>query len=200
MFLTQRCVDEHGVIPQFSHMMLDILNQVTAEEIFVHLSRAGAWNFLSYFLLAEVLEEFNLLTSSQNLDSEFKSFEQEVNKFKRNTLLMQFLRCWSGRCDDDQVFPGYRSVIVKSIADPASFTIANACETAGLLAGEFNLKHIAFELCNGRSGSVYIVWRVPAAVTRHMLKMMKESICSRPNLLQYGILEIAIERKIFKVS
>ena len=45
VFLTQRCVDTHNDIPHFSSFVIDIAKKSTFEEIFVFLSRIGAWHF-----------------------------------------------------------------------------------------------------------------------------------------------------------
>ena len=195
VYLNQRCADEHGEIPLFSNLMIDILSQATTEQLFLHLSRIGAWNFLSYFILEEVLDVFEI--DQEDFNSKFSRYKRDVQLFKERTVLMQFLTVWGGRCDEDQVFPGYRSVIARVIGNTASFTIEDACDMGSLLAGQFNLKQLAFRLVNGNHGSVCIKWLVPAAVSKHMLKVMKNK--KRPDLLQLGILELVVEKTIFKV-
>ena len=178
---------------------MDILDQATTEEVFQHMSLIGGWNFISYFILEAVCDEFILeLNESKDFNSEFSRYKQNIQHFKENTLLIDFLSVWSGRCDDDRAIPGSRSVIVKCIANPASFTIADACTMGNMIAGKFNLRQIAFQLSSGRVGSVYIKWFIPVAASTHILEIMRSK--KSPDLLGLGILELAVERKIFQVS
>ena len=198
IWLIQRCADEQEEVPLFSKLMIDIVNQANPEEVFMHMSRTGAWNFLCFFMFEEVLEEFidseTDAAQYESFNSEFSSFKSEVQAFKERTLLLKFLFVWGRKGDCDE---SARSVIVKSIAHHESFTIHDACKIGSLLAGQFSLKQIAFQLSSGDKGSVYIKWLVPAAVSKHIFEVMKSK--KRPDLLKLGILELAVERKIFMV-
>ena len=194
VFLSQRCVDENNEIPGFSEFMTDIVKKSTYEQIFVHMSRIGAWYFLSYLLLKEIIEFYR--SNDQDLSQHIEKYDEDVEQFKQKTLLMDFLAIWRGRCDKDTDLPYCRSVIVKLIANPASFTIADACERANLIAGEFSLKDLG-KMGNGASGSVYIRWLAPAAATERILKIMKGD--KKPDLLKLGVLQLAVERTVFTV-
>ena len=194
VFLTQRCVDTHNDIPHFSSFMIDIAKKSTFEEIFVFLSRIGAWHFLNYSILKDIFAHFRSISSQLRL--QIKEYDDEIEEFKKETLLMDFLAVWGGRCDKDEELPCCRSIIVKSIGDPNSFTIADACDMAGLIAGEFSLNELG-ALASGFSGSMYIKWMAPPAVTKHILKVMRSK--KRPDLLQFGVLQLAVERTVFKV-
>ena len=194
VFLTQRCVDTHNKIPHFSSLMIEIMNMSTFEEVFIHLSRIGAWHFLSYLILKDIFVHFQNI--SPKLHSQIEDYNAKIEEFKQKTLLMDFLAVWGGRYDKDEDLPCSRSVIVKSIGDSASFTIADACDKAGLIAGEFTLKDLGI-LADGSTGSIYIKWLVSPAAAKHILEIMKSE--KRPDLLQFGVLQLAVERTVFKV-
>ena len=195
VFLTQRCVDTHNKIPHFSTFMIEIINRSTFEEVFAHLSLIGAWHFLSYLILKDMFVLFQNITPE--LRSQFDEYNTKTEGFKQRTLLMDFLAVWGGRYDKDEDLPCSRSVIVKSIGDPFSFTIADACDKAGLIAGEFSLKDLGI-LADGSTGSIYIKWLVSPAAAKHILEVMKSE--KRPDLLQFGVLQLAVKRTVFKVS
>lgn len=195
VYLTQCCADNQNEIPLFPRAMLEILRQANHVEIFVNLSRMGAWYFLNYLLLEDILDYFEI--SNQALKEQLKSYSDEIKAFKCDTLLIDFLAVWGGRCDDDRSFPGYRSVIAKSVDSHRSFTIANACKLAQFIAKQFSLKELCLRLASGRPGCVIIKWLVPAPVARYMLKVLESGF--GPDLLQQGVLQLAVERTVFKV-
>ena len=110
---------------------------------------------------------------------------------------MDFLAVWGGRCDRDEDIPCCRSIITKCIGDPSSFTIADAYEESGFVAKEFSLHELG-SMGSGSPGSIYIKWIASLNATKHILENLKSG--KRPDLLQFGVLQLAVERTIFKVS
>ena len=172
--------------------MLELVSIEQVQDIFLLLSRIGAWDFLNFSILVDVLDEFRVT----HLREQMSKYKDKIACFKDETALVDFLSVWGGK-SDDQILPDCKAVIARSGADIASFTLANASEMAGFLADEFNLKLLNFRLANGCPGSVYVMWLVPSSAALHMLKRMKSR--KVPDLLQCGILELGIDRTIFKV-
>lgn len=192
VLVNQLCAGQKGSIPLFSESMLELISIEEIQGIFLLLSRIGAWDFLNFSILSDVLNDFEVTQFKDRMTK----YEEKIARFKKETVLVDFLSVWGGKCDE-QILPDYKAVIAKSGADSATFTLADASEMAGFLADEFNLKVLHFRLANGCPGSMYVMWLVPSSVALHMLEIMKSK--EPPDLLQGGILELGIDRTVFKV-
>lgn len=191
MFLTQRCVDQKSTIPLFQQSMLEIINHSSLEQIIMLMSRIGAWSFLNFHLLEEISTEFEI----HQLVEPIAAYTQEVEHFKEETTLVDFLSVWNGRSGADSI-PDCKPVIVKLKEKWPQFTLADVSKKAGFLANEFHLKPV-FQLANGNAGSVYIMWLVPVAAASHMQILMESQ--NRPDLVSSGINELVIGERIYQV-
>lgn len=104
VYLNHRCTDVKGEIPEFSQLMIEIMQHMTMSETFMCLSRNRAWNFLSYFLLRDVLNEF--VEDDHELKGKLQQYTESIESFKSKTLLLDFLDVWLGKSgesvDDDK--------------------------------------------------------------------------------------------------
>ena len=197
VYLNQRCVDKRGTIPLFEARMNEIIHQSSHHQIFMLMSRIRAWDFLDYSLLLDAVKEFSVYTQASDLQSKITIFEKKVNAFQAETKLIDFLRVWKSHCIEKE-FPVCEMLIAKCEGDMKQVTLADVARKAKLLAGKFNLITLAARFGWGHPGSFYLMWYIPEAVARHIEKNMESK--ERPNLVCFGIQQLVVGRKIYKVS
>ena len=193
VYITQRCVDKRQSIPLFGQQMSEIISQSTHKQIFMLMSQIGAWNFLDYSLLKDILEEFHI-----NINSQLGSYSQEVLEFQKKTRLADYLKVWGIQCLAEER-PSCTTLIAKCTGvGYEEITIDEVCQRAKLLAGEFNLHTLCASIGGAASGCLYLLWYIPELVAKHMERIMKSK--DRPNLASHGFQQLIIGKMIFKVN
>lgn len=192
VYVTQRCVDKRQSIPLFQQRMSEIISQSTHEQVFMLMSRIGAWNFLDYSLLWDIMEEFHV-----SIDSQLHSYSLEVAEFQKNTKLADYLQLWAIKCLAEE-HPSCTTLIAKCTGtDYEEITIDEVCKRAKLLAGEFNLHTLCASIGGAARGCLYLLWYIPESVADHMERIMKSK--DRPNLASHGFQQLIIGKRIYKV-
>ena len=193
VFLNQRCVDKKGSIQLLEKRVLEITSHSTVEETFLLLSEIGAWDFINYEMLEDIISDFEL----EGLSQPITEHKKEISAFMDETVLADYLTVWDG-CREMSAMTDRTPVIAKLKDDWGAYTLADVAEQKCNLASGFRLTSIVLQFENACSGSVYIVWSVPLAVAVYMQRMMESS--DRPDLAQYGIEELVIGDKLNKVN
>ena len=193
VYLSQRCVDERHKIPLFEKRMNDIIHQSTHQQVFMLLSRIRAWDFLDFSLLKDVVNEFQL----PELNPKLASYAQDVCTFQSETKLIDFLKVWKSSCLEKEL-PACEILIAKCSGDMRNLTLADVAKKARIIADKFSLLTLAARLGWANPGSVYLLWYVPEAVSKHIEEVMVSK--ERPNLVCYGIQELVVGKNIYKVS
>ena len=193
VYLSQRCVDKRETIPLFEKRMNDIIHQSCHRQIFMLMSRIRAWDFLDFSLLEDAVNEFQLL----DIQPKIASYTHEVNVFQAETSLIDFLQVWKSSCLDKEL-SACEVLIAKCEGDMMNITLADVAKKAKLLAGQFNLLTLAARFGWGHPGSLYLLWYIPKAVASHIEGIMESK--DRPNLVCYGIQQLVVGKKVYKVS
>ena len=193
VYLSQRCADERQKIPLFEKRMNDIIHQSTHSQVFMLLSRIRAWDFLDFSLLEDAVKEFDL----SELNPELASYTQAVCAFQSDTKLVDFLKVWKSSCLEKEL-PACEILIAKCAGDMKNCTLADVAKKARIIANKFNLLTLAARLGWANPGSVYLLWYIPEAVSKHIEMIMKSK--NRPNLVSYGIQQLVVGNRIYKVS
>ena len=193
VYLSQRCVDKREEIPLFEKRMNDIIHQSCHHQIFMLMSRIRAWDFLDFSLLEDAVNEFEL----SDLQPEIASYTYEVNIFQAETNLSEFLQVWKNSCLEKEL-SACEVLIARCEGDMKNVTLADVAKKARLLAGQFNLLTLAARFSWGHPGSLYLLWYIPKAVACHLEKIMESK--DRPNLVSYGIQQLVVGNKVYKVS
>jgi len=181
----------------FPNSLVQIIEQKDMCGTFGFLTHYEVWNFLNFRTLKNVFEEF-IEDDHQEIMRRFTDYEKELDEFKRKTPLIHFLAVWNGRAGERDV-PGHKALIAKLLDECDTVTIEEAGKRAHLLASQFSVAKLALKLKNGHVGSLYVMWLVPSAVSKRIQAIMKDPK-RRPDLLQIGVMELAVERQIYQVK
>ena len=190
VYITQRCVDRRQSIPLFDRGMIEIISQSTHEQVFMLMSRIGAWNFLDYSLLRDIMNNFDIS------GAELASYSLKVTEFQKNTKLVDYLHVSKMNCLPEEPF--CNTLIAKCTGiNYEEITIDEVCERAKLLAGEFNLHTLCASIGGAASGCLYLLWYIPESVAKHLERTMESK--DRPNLVSHGFQQLIIGKKIYEV-
>ena len=192
VFITQLCADQKENIPLFDEHMSEIINHSTLEELFIFLSRIGAWDFLNFHILACIAQEYD---EDKKLVDKVRKYESEVNEFKKQTKLRDFLRVWPGRTHYKSL-PGRVPLTTKRNIQWDEYTLANLAEDEEYLASQFRLHQFIFHFSNAEPGSVTLMWLIPASAAALIEKAIMEK---EPDLKRMKIQELTVGIFTYKV-
>lgn len=192
VYITQRCADKRQSIPLFEQRMSEIISQSTHEQVFMLMSRIGAWNFLDYSLLQDIVDEFHV-----NVDSQLASYSVEVFEFQKNTKLADYLQLWAIKCLPEELSSCTTLTAKCTGVDYEEITLEEVCKRAKLLASEFNLHTLCALIGGAARGCLYLLWYIPESVAKHVERIMVSK--ERPNLASHGFQQLIIGKKIYKV-
>ena len=120
------------------------------------------WNYLSYDLLDQLLEELTLKKSSfEVIAEEMEKYKTDLQMFRQCTTLKLFCRAdTSTECDPP---PEFRMLVVKHDW-PDTVTLEDVEKFRRRYSQTYNLRKCAMMLHNIRPGSFTITWFVPVTV------------------------------------
>ena len=192
VYITQLSVSLKEYIPQFSEHMAEIFSESSYSQMFAFLSRVGAWGFLNFYLLSCIANRYG----DDDMKRKVEAYGSEVDTFKTETKVKDYLRIWSGRSAYGSL-PERKPLIAKINEEWEHYTLADVAEVEGYLAEEFFLETYVFHLSNGREGSVVLMWLIPAsAVPLIKRAVMEKRMKGAPNICE---LIVDDQRFIFKV-
>ena len=193
IFLTQlyAACKENAPELDSTEQQLATHNIVTIDDVMAQFSKAGAWDFLNFSLLNELIEEYKCSNSKEAIDE----YQKEINQFKSSTKLKDFLRAWSGRASLAYMEQSGKkaTVMVKVEESWSEFTLEQVAQSQMYLADEFRLRQFVFTLANATHGCVRLMWFVSPSVAAEMRKVLQER---KPDLIKGGILQLAIDGRI----
>ena len=194
IYLTSLSVSRKESMPRFGEYMAEIFTETEHSQIFGILSRIGAWSMLNFSLLVDVTEEYG----DDELKTQVSEYKAEVEIFKRETKLQDFLPIWAGRSSYGSL-PNSEALIAKLQGKWGDCSLADVAEVEGCLADEFLLEHQVFHFSNGEPGCVCLMWLIPKSAAT----LIKQAILkSRVYLKETKICELMVvgeETIIFKV-
>ena len=143
------------------------------------------WNYLSYDLLDQLLEELTLKESSfLSIGREMENYKTDLLKFRQRTTLKLFCQAdTSTECDPP---PEFRKLVVKHDW-PDTVTLEDVEKFRRRYSQTYNLRKCAMMLHNIRSGSFTVTWFVPVTVIDILRISKKRAV----NVMVYKEFEVS---------
>ena len=192
--VTSLCVSQKQNIRFYNKSILEVINTQSCEEIFSFLTCLEAWDFLNFHILQVLVKK--CIPGDSGVQEKIDEHAREVEKFKRDTLLQDFIRV---RCNGATPIPGYRTVMVKIERSYRNFTLADLANEEEFLADLFLLNQFIFRLKDGASGCVQITWLVPT----NAIELLKPEVLAAKGkaLKERQIIEIRVDNQyVYTVS
>ena len=190
VYLTQLSgsIKEECPLSVFNEHIHKIVTHSMLTEIFQILSLSGLWSFLNYYLLKRVVDRFG----DSSLKDKIAAYAMEMEEFKQNTKLSDFLRVWSGRTTPHVHSALYdlKPIIMKVNRDWPTCTLSDIADIENFLEGKFLIRRFFLNFSDAHSGCVTVMWLVPAHVIRFMKKVVSE--CSVQPLSIENVIELSL--------
>ena len=143
-----------------------IYNSLT--QIFQWLTLNGCWSFLNFYLLESLVSRY---VRDDGLKDRVTKFKEDMEKFKQEMKLADFLPAWSGRCPHIPA-SGFEPIILRVNKDWGNWTLADVAQMEGFLESRFLINRFILRFANGHYGSVVMMWLVPS----HVIAFLEERI------------------------
>ena len=160
-----------------------IITHSNLTQIFQFLSIHGFWSFLNFYLLDCLVNMYG----DEGLKGHVNAFKADMERFKHEMKLADFLPAWSGRSPHIPA-SGFEPIILKVNKDWSDCTLANVAKLEGFLESRFLINRFLLRFANGHSGSVVIMWLVPS----HVIAFLEKRILpvDIKSLAEVGIIEV----------
>ena len=171
MFLTTLAVSvrEDANPCVFTTGQAAIISSSTLPQVFDWLTMNGFWSFLNFYLLERLVEKY----CDDQMKANVKAFQDEMEKFKSETKLADFLPAWSGRCPHIPASE-FTPIILRVNKDWGDCTLADVAEMEGFIESRFLINRFLLRFANGHPGSVWIMWLVPS----HAVAFLREKMAT----------------------
>lgn len=146
----------------------EIITYNKLPHIFQWLTINGFWSFLNIYLLEKLVDRYS---NNDDLKRRIDEFKKDMEKFKQETKLVDFLPAWSGRCPHIPA-SGFAPIILRVNKDWADCTLADVARLEGFLESKFLFNRFLLRFANGRSGSVVIMWLAPSHAVAYLKKRL----------------------------
>ena len=173
----------------FTHHQAEIITYSTLTQVFQWLTIHGFWSFLNYYLLERLVDKYG----NETLKTSVSAFKADMEQFKSNMKLVDFLPAWSGR-SAHITESGFQAIILRLHKDWSGCTLADVAKMEGYLESRFLINRFIFRFANGRPGSVVIMWLVPSHVIEYIKKIAIE--IGKQSLTEEEIIEVTFESNI----
>ena len=150
----------------FTSQQAEIITYSKLPQIFQWLTINGIWSFLNIYLLEKLVDTYS---NSDDLKQRVATFKEEMQHFKRDMKLVDFLPAWSGRCPHVPS-SGFAPIILRVNKDWGNCTLSDVAEMEGFLESRFLINRFILRFANGHYGSVVIMWLVPAHTITYLKK------------------------------
>ena len=130
----------------FSSHQAEIIAHNKLSQVFQWLGMNGFWNFLNFFLLESLVEKYG----DDGLKERVDVFKQDMEKFKLEMKLVDFLPAWSGRCPHVPA-TGFEPIILRVNKDWPQCTLADIARMEGYLESRFLINRFLLRFANGLS-------------------------------------------------
>ena len=179
----------------FLYHQAEIIAHNKLSQVFQWLTLHGFWSFLNFYLLEKIVDKYG---TDDDLKKRIGAFKHDMEKFKLEMKLVDFLPAWSGRCPHIPA-AGFEPIILRVNKDWPQCTLADIAKMEGYLESRFLINRFILRLANGRYGSVVIMWLVPSQAIAYL----KERIMAvgTKSLREEGIIEVMLgENFVMKVN
>ena len=120
------------------------------------------------------------------------AFKQDMEEFKRDTKLVDFLPAWSGRSPHISE-SGFQAIILRMNKDWSGCTLADVARMEGFLESRFLINRFILRFANAQPGSVVIMWLAPIHAVEYLKKKIKE--IGKVSVERPEIIEVAFSDK-----
>lgn len=174
----------------FTSHQVEIIVYNTLPQIFQWLTLNGCWSFLNFYLLESLVDRY---VPDDALTKRVAKFKEDMEIFKQEMKLADFLPAWSGRCPHVPA-SGFEPIILRVNKDWADCTLAHVAEMEGFLESRFLINRFILRFANGCYGSVVIMWLIPS----HVIAYLKEKIMAigTKSLSEIGIVEVKFSNNL----
>ena len=178
----------------FTSHQAEIISNNKLSQVFQWLSMNGFWSFLNFFLLESLVEKYG----DDGLKECVDVFKQDMEKFKLEMKLVDFLPAWSGRCPHVPA-TGFEPIILRVNKDWPQCTLADISKMEGYLESRFLINRFLLRFANGSYGSVVIMWLVPSQAIAYLKRRIM--VVGTKSLEEEGIIEVIFgENFVIKVQ
>ena len=169
----------------FTSHQAEIIVYNSLTQIFQWLTLNHCWSFLNFYLLESLVNRY---VRDADLKGRVTKFKEDMETFKKDMKLADFLPAWSGRCPHIPA-SGFEPIILRVNKDWGNCTLAHVAEMEGFLESRFLINRFILRFANGHYGSVVIMWLVPS----HVIAFLKERIMAigTKSFSMVGIIEMA---------
>ena len=129
----------------FTSHQAEIIVYNSLTQIFQWLTLNGCWSFLNFYLLESLVSRY---VRDDCLKDSITKFKADMEKFKQEMKLADFLPAWSGRCPHIPV-NGFESIIFRVNKDWADCTLADVARMEGFLESRFLINRFILRFANG---------------------------------------------------
>jgi hypothetical protein len=150
----------------FTSQQAEIITYSKLPQIFQWLTINGIWSFLNIYLLEKLVNKYS---NNDDLKQHVATFNEEMQGFKRDMKLADFLPAWSGRCPHVPA-SGFAPIILRVNKDWGDCTLGDVAEMEGFLESRFLINRFILRFANGHYGSVVIMWLVPTHAITYLKK------------------------------
>ena len=150
----------------FTSRQAEIITYNKLPQIFQWLTINNVWSFLNIYLLEKLVGTYS---QSDALKQRIARFKEEMQKFKREMKLADFLPAWSGRCPHVPT-SGFAPIILRVNKDWGDCTLADVAEMEGFLESRFLINRFILRFANAHYGSVVIMWLAPTHAIAYLKK------------------------------
>ena len=155
----------------FTSHQAEIITYSDLTQIFQWLSIHGFWSFLNFYLLERLVEKF--ASGNVQLKESVDVFKRDMEEFKHDTKLVDFLPAWSGRSPHISE-SGFQAIILRINKDWSECTLADVAKMEGFLESRFLINRFILRFANAQPGSVVIMWLAPVHAVEYLKKKLKE--------------------------
>ena len=166
------------------------------KSIFSEIVKYGLWDSLNYYLLESIAKRF--CYNNAGLLASMNVYSEAAEKFKRDTLLRDFLDIWPGR-SSFYSFEDASVIMMKVKREYTTCTLQDIADEEIFLAGTFHFRRFLLNFANANRGCVQVTWLVPD----RLIQYLKGIVMSVPNRvpLSGDAVQIPGEGdRVFKVS
>ena len=157
------------------------------EEMMKELSQNQGLDFLNFKLLKHLIKKcFEDENDKCDFEKRLKEHSTEVEKYKRETLVVDYLDVHSTFVKDEDV----GLLKAKFTGDMKRMTLAQLSEHCAHFASEFSINPTLLKLITVNPGCIIIYWQVPESICSHIKEVCEKL---RPDLGQAGIIELTLD-------
>ena len=182
-------IKEDTQLSVFTDRQAEIITYSTLAQVFNWLKINGFWSFLNYYLLERLVDKYG----NAALKASVNAFKTDMEQFKSEMKLVDFLPAWSGR-STHFTESGFQAIILRLNKTWSKCTLADVAKKEGYLESRFLINRFILRFANGQPGSVVIMWLVPSHVIEYIKKVAME--IGQKSLTEEGKIEVKFDHNI----